>query len=204
VLQLSYKNNCLEAGLDEAGRGCLAGPVFASAVILPSDYSNPLLRDSKMLNHRQRENLRQDIENNALAYSVCLVDEKTIDRINILQASIKAMHKAIARLSTQPEHLIIDGNYFKPYKKTPYQTIIKGDNTYMNIAAASILAKTYRDDWMRKLNLKYPQYHWDLNKGYGTQKHVEAIKQFGLTPYHRRSFQVKSFQMDLFQTSSTP
>ena len=204
MLQLCYKNNCVEAGLDEAGRGCLAGPVFASAVILPSDYSNSLLRDSKTLTLSQREILRQDIEKNALAFSVSKVDEKTIDRINILQASIKAMHKAIGHLHTQPQHLIIDGNYFKTYKKTPFKTIIKGDNIYMNIAAASILAKTYRDDWMLKLSRKYPQYHWDLNKGYGTKKHIDAIRQYGLSPYHRISFQVKSLQLQLFQTSNTP
>jgi len=202
VLQLSYKNNCLEAGLDEAGRGCLAGPVFASAVILPIDYSHSLLRDSKTLTHTQREKLRLDIEKDALAFAVTKVDEKTIDRINILQASIKAMHKAIGRLDSKPDHLLIDGNYFKPYKKTPYKTIVKGDNTYMNIAAASILAKTYRDDWMYKLHSKFPQYHWDSNKGYGTQKHVEAIRKYGLTPYHRKSFQVKSLQFELFQTSN--
>ncbi len=200
MLECCYKKDCFEAGLDEAGRGCLAGPVFAAAVILPADYRHLLLRDSKTLNHKQRELLQRDIEKNAVSFSVNLVDEKTIDSINILKASIKAMHLSIKGLSTKPGHLVVDGNYFLPYRKIPHKTVVKGDNTYMNIAAASILAKTYRDDWMKKLHSEYPEYNWEGNKGYGTKAHVEAIKNYGLTPYHRRSFHVKSLlQYSLFQ-----
>lgn len=203
MLEPCYKKDCLEAGLDEAGRGCLAGPVFASAVILPPDYSHPLLRDSKTLNHNQRELLRSEIEKNAICYSVKSVDELTIDLINILRASIKAMHLAVTGLSVQPQHLTVDGNYFLPYPKIAHKTFVKGDNRFMNIAAASILAKTYRDEWMEKLHKKYPEYNWANNKGYGTKTHVDAIKNYGLTPYHRRSFHVKSLlQFQLFETQS--
>lgn len=203
MLEPCYKKDCLEAGLDEAGRGCLAGPVFASAVILPFDYSHPLLRDSKTLNRNQRELLRSEIEKNALSFSVKQVDEKTIDTINILKASIKAMHLAVKGLSQQTQHLAVDGNYFLPYPKIAHKTFVKGDNRFMNIAAASILAKTYRDDWMEKLDKEYPEYNWASNKGYGTKTHVEAIKNNGLTPYHRRSFHVKSLlQFQLFESQS--
>lgn len=200
MLEHCYKKDCLEAGLDEAGRGCLAGPVFAAAVILPTDYSNPLLRDSKKLSNAQRQILRKDIETNALSFSVQWVDEKTIDNINILKAAIMAMHLCLDILNIKPDHLAIDGNYFLPYKKVPHKTIIKGDDTYLNIAAASILAKTYRDDWMVNLDLEHPAYLWKNNKGYGTKAHVDAIAKYGLSPYHRRSFHVKSLiQMQLFQ-----
>jgi ribonuclease HII len=203
VLEPCYKKDCLEAGLDEAGRGCLAGPVFAAAVILPPDYSHSFLRDSKTLNHKQREFLRSEIEKNALSFSVKPVDERTIDSINILKASIKAMHLSVKGLSIKPEHLVVDGNHFLPYLKIPHKTVIKGDNTYMNIAAASILAKTYRDEWMEMLHKKHPEYNWAGNKGYGTKAHVEAIKNYGLTSYHRRSFKVKSLlQYSLFQNQS--
>lgn len=203
MLESCYKKDCLEAGLDEAGRGCLAGPVFASAVILPPDYSHPLLRDSKTLNRNQRELLRSEIEKNAICYSVKSVDELTIDQINILRASIKAMHLAVKELSQQPKHLAVDGNYFLPYPKIAHKTFVKGDNRFMNIAAASILAKTYRDDWMENLHKKYPEYNWASNKGYGTKTHIEAIKNNGLTPYHRRSFHVKSLlQFQLFESQS--
>ncbi len=203
MLEPCYKKDCLEAGLDEAGRGCLAGPVFAAAVILPPAYSHNLLRDSKMLNHKQRELLRSEIEKNALCFSVNPVDEQTIDSINILKASIKAMHLSVKGLSIKPEHLAVDGNYFLPYPTIAHRTFVKGDNRFMNIAAASILAKTYRDEWMQKLHAEYPEYNWAGNKGYGTKAHVEAIKKNGLTPYHRRSFQVKSLlQYSLFQNQS--
>ena len=203
MLQPCFKKNCLEAGLDEAGRGCLAGPVFAAAVILPPYYSHYLLRDSKTLNHFQRECLRTEIEKDAISFSVAFVDEATIDRINILQASIKAMHRAIDNLAKKPKHLAVDGNYFLPYPKIAHKTFVKGDNTFLNIAAASILAKTYRDDWMVKLHDEFPEYRWSNNKGYGTKAHVEAIKKYGFTSYHRRSFHVKSLlQIPLFQTQS--
>lgn len=203
MLQPCFKKDCLEAGLDEAGRGCLAGPVFAAAVILPHDFSHYLLRDSKTLNHFQREFLRTEIEIEAISFSVAHVDENTIDHINILQASIKAMHLAVDGLSKKPKHLAVDGNYFLPYPKINHKTFVKGDNTYLNIAAASVLAKTYRDDWMVKLHDEFPEYGWVNNKGYGTKTHVDAIKKYGLTPYHRRSFHVKSLmQIPLFQTQS--
>ena len=199
MLEPCYKKDCLEAGLDEAGRGCLAGPVFAAAVILPPGFKNKLLRDSKLLTREERQTLRKLIEKKALSFSVRYVDEPTIDSINILQASIKAMHFSINDLSIAPEHLVVDGNYFLPYQTIPHKTVIKGDNTYMNIAAASILAKTYRDEWMENLHKQHPEYYWITNKGYGTKAHVNAMEQHGLTPYHRRSFHVKSLlQTKLF------
>ncbi len=192
MLYAYFKKNCIEAGLDEAGRGCLAGPVFAATVILPHDYINPLLRDSKALTKIQREKLRIEIEKHSLSYSVCQIDEKTIDRINILQASIKAMHSAVKGLSLVPNHLIVDGNYFSPTQNIPFKTIVKGDNKYLSIAAASVLAKTYRDEWMLSIHNQYPSYQWAQNKGYGTRAHVMAIKENGLTKFHRKSFQIKS------------
>lgn len=198
MLRRYFKNNCLEAGLDEAGRGCLAGPVFAAAVILPEDFSDKNLRDSKLLNAAQRDVLRNKIEQTALAFSVQWVHAQEIDRLNILKASVKAMHQCIKTLKIKPEHLIIDGNYFIPFKNLPFQTVVKGDNTYASIAAASVLAKTYRDEFMLGLHRKFPQYQWANNKGYGTAAHVEAIKSFGLTRYHRKTFQVKSLQTSLF------
>ena len=178
----------IEAGCDEAGRGCLAGPVFAAAVILPQDFSNDLLNDSKQLTEKQRYLLRPIIEKEALAWAVGVVSAEEIDRINILAASFLAMHRAVDDLKIRPEHLLIDGNRFKPYGNVPFTTIVKGDGKMASIAAASILAKTYRDDFMNKIAVEYPQYDWLSNKGYPTVKHRNAIKEYGITPYHRKSF----------------
>jgi len=199
VLKSCIKKKCLEAGLDEAGRGCLSGPVYAAAVILPPRFNHPLLRDSKTLNYNERQIIRGEIEKKAIAFAIGFVDELTIDRINILQASIQAMHNSISNLSVIPEHLAVDGNYFLPYNNIPFQTAIKGDNTYRNIAAASILAKTYRDDFMLSLHEQFPQYHWNYNKGYATKSHVDAIKKYGFSPYHRHSFRIKSLQLQLLE-----
>ena len=182
--------NLLEAGIDEAGRGCYAGPVFAAAVILPKDFFNPLLNDSKQLNEKQRDLLRPIIEKESIAFSVASVDSETIDEINILQASFTAMHLSIDQLKSVPEFLLIDGNRFRTYKKIPHQCIIKGDGKYASIAAASILAKTYRDEFMQKIHIAFPQYGWDKNKGYGTAVHRHAIEQYGLCWYHRKSFNI--------------
>lgn len=178
----------IEAGCDEAGRGCLAGPVFAAAVILPQDFSNDLLNDSKQLTEKQRYFLRPIIEKEALAWAVGVVSAEEIDKINILAASFLAMHRAVDDLKIRPEHLLIDGNRFKPYRNVPFTTIVKGDGKMASIAAASILAKTYRDDFMNKIAVEYPQYDWLSNKGYPTVKHRNAIKEYGITPYHRKSF----------------
>lgn len=178
----------IEAGCDEAGRGCLAGPVFAAAVILPQDFSNDLLNDSKQLTEKQRYFLRPIIEKEALAWAVGVVSAEEIDKINILAASFLAMHRAVDDLKIRPEHLLIDGNRFKPYGNVPFTTIVKGDGKMASIAAASILAKTYRDDFMNKIAVEYPQYDWLSNKGYPTVKHRNAIKEYGITPYHRKSF----------------
>ena len=180
----------IEAGCDEAGRGCLAGPVYAAAVILPQDFSNDLLNDSKQLSEKQRYALREVIEREALAWAVGVVSADEIDKINILRASILAMHRAIAQLKIRPQHLLIDGNRFMPYEDIPHTTVVKGDATYMSIAAASILAKTYRDDYMLKIHQEYPQYHWDSNKGYPAPIHRDAIRQYGPTPHHRLTFQL--------------
>lgn len=188
MLESQYCKNKLEAGCDEAGRGCLAGSVYAAAVILPSDYRNERLNDSKQLTARQRYALRQVIERDAIAWAVGVVTPEEIDRINILQASILAMHRALDQLKKRPEFIIVDGNRFLPYGEVPYQTIVKGDGKYLSIAAASILAKTYRDDYMDRLAEEYPQYDWRSNKGYPTKKHRQAIRDYGITPYHRRSF----------------
>lgn len=188
MLQPFLVEGRIEAGCDEAGRGCLAGPVFAAAVILPPDFHNELLNDSKQLTERQRYSLRPVIEQNALAWAVGVVDNAEIDRINILAASILAMHRAVDQLSVRPEHLLIDGNRFKPYPGIPHTTIVKGDAKMMSIAAASVLAKTYRDDFMVKIDREYPYYGWAVNKGYPTAAHREAIKEFGTTPYHRMTF----------------
>lgn len=186
---LPYHNeDLIEAGVDEAGRGCLAGPVFAAAVILPKNFSHPLLNDSKQLSKKQRYDLRPIIEQESIAWSVANVDNFEIDRINILQASFRAMHLAIAKLKVTPELLLIDGNKFLPFPDISHQCIVKGDATYASIAAASVLAKTYRDDLMIRLHKEYPQYGWDRNKGYGTLQHRHAMKQYGRSPYHRRSF----------------
>ncbi len=184
-----YFNNVLtEAGCDEAGRGCLAGPVFAAAVIMPENFDLPLLDDSKKLSKRIRYELREEIVAIAKSWAVASVDNKTIDKINILNASILAMHKAIKKLDAEPGFLLIDGNRFKPYKSIPYSCIIKGDGKFSSIAAASILAKTYRDDFMKKIHNKFPEYDWVNNKGYPTVKHRNAISEMGITPYHRKTF----------------
>lgn len=178
----------IEAGCDEAGRGCLAGAVYAAAVILPADYRNELLNDSKELTERQRYRLREVIERDALAWAVGVVSPEEIDKINILNASFLAMHRAVDQLSIRPQHLLIDGNRFNPYRGIPHTTVVKGDGKYLSIAAASILAKTYRDDYMNCLHDEYPLYDWKGNKGYPTRKHREAIRLYGTTPYHRMSF----------------
>ena len=180
----------IEAGCDEAGRGCLAGPVFAAAVILPQDFQNDLLNDSKQLSEKHRYELREVVQREAVAWAVGIVSNEEIDKINILRASILAMHRAVAQLKVRPQHLLIDGNRFSPYEGIPHTTVVKGDATYMSIAAASILAKTYRDDFMLKIHEEYPQYHWDSNKGYPAPIHREAIRQYGTTPYHRLTFQL--------------
>ena len=178
----------MEAGCDEAGRGCLAGPVYAAAVILPADFYHPLLNDSKQLSAKQREKLRPIIEQEAIAWGVCAISPQEIDKINILRASILAMHRAVDKLDTRPEHLLIDGNKFTPYPGITHNTVVKGDATFMSIAAASILAKTYRDDYMLAIAKEYPMYDWQSNKGYPTAKHRAAIREHGVTPYHRISF----------------
>ncbi|MBR1901419.1 MAG: ribonuclease HII [Bacteroidaceae bacterium] len=197
-----YKEGVIEAGCDEAGRGCLAGPVFAAAVILPPDFKNEMLNDSKQLTEKKRYQLREVIEREAMAWAVGIVDNKEIDKINILNASILAMHRALDQLKVRPENIIVDGNRWKPYfspialnsqpstlnSPIPATTIVKGDGKFLSIAAASILAKTYRDDFMLRIHEEFPQYHWDKNKGYPAKVHREAIRQFGTTPYHRMSF----------------
>lgn len=178
----------VEAGCDEAGRGCLAGAVYAAAVILPPDYRNDTLNDSKQLTEKQRYRLREVIERDALSWAVGIVSPEEIDEINILNASFLAMHRAIDKLSIRPQHLLIDGNRFKPYAGIPHTTVVKGDGKYLSIAAASVLAKTYRDDYMDGLDKTYPAYGWQKNKGYPTQAHRDAIRLYGVTPYHRKSF----------------
>ena len=184
----NYHTGLIEAGCDEAGRGCLAGAVFAAAVILPPNYVNADLNDSKQLSEKRRYVLRDTIERDAVAWAVGVVTPEEIDEINILNASILAMHRALDQLTTRPEAVIVDGNRFKPYGSLPSVTIVKGDGKYLSRAAASILAKTYRDDYMKRLAEEYPQYDWKGNKGYPTKKHRDAIRQFGATPYHRRTF----------------
>ena len=199
MLKAHYYEGKIEAGCDEAGRGCLAGSVYAAAVILPEDYQNELLNDSKQLTEKRRYELREVIERDAVAWAVGIVTPDEIDKINILNASILAMHRALDQLKVRPEAIIVDGNRFKPYyeggersevrgERIPYSTIVKGDGKYLSIAAASILAKTYRDDYMNRLAEEYPQYDWLSNKGYPTKKHREAIRQYGITPYHRKSY----------------
>ncbi|ATV37811.1 ribonuclease HII [Prevotella intermedia] len=188
MLKNAYYINKVEAGCDEAGRGCLAGSVFAAAVILPPDYENELLNDSKQLSEKKRYLLRSMIEKDALAWAVGVVTAAEIDKINILNASILAMHRALDALSLRPEAIIVDGNRFKPYHDVPHTTIVKGDGKYLSIAAASILAKTYRDDYMKAIAEEFPQYDWRSNKGYPTKKHRAAIKEYGISPYHRKSF----------------
>lgn len=187
-LKAYLTENLIEAGCDEAGRGCLAGPVFASAVIFPKDYNNTELNDSKLLSEKKRYKLREIIERDALCFAVAAVDNTDIDKINILNASFLAMHKALHSLKIKPEHIIIDGNRFKPFKEISHACVVKGDSKFLSIAAASILAKTYRDDFMNKLDREYPHYDWKTNKGYATKRHKEAIIKYGLTCYHRRTF----------------
>ncbi|HCY74047.1 MAG TPA: ribonuclease HII [Rikenellaceae bacterium] len=188
----------LEAGCDEAGRGPLAGPVYAAAVILPEGFYHPLLNDSKKMSEKARYELRPIIEQNALAWAVEEVSAEDIDRLNILWASVEGMHRALARLTTRPEMILVDGNRFKAFEDIPYRTVVHGDATYASIAAASVLAKTYRDDRMRELAREYPQYGWEHNMGYPTAEHIEAIKRYGYTPYHRKSFHPKELEPTLF------
>lgn len=187
-----------EAGCDEAGRGPLAGPVFAAAVILPEDFSHPLLNDSKKMTEKARDLLRPIIEKEAVAWAVEAVDAEEIDRINILKASVEGMCRAVRRLEVKPDFLLIDGNRFYGCDGIPYQCIVKGDGKYAPIAAASVLAKTWRDEYMRKIAKEYPEYGWDRNMGYPTKEHIEAVRRYGLTPYHRRSFHVKELEPTLF------
>ena len=196
-LQKYYLENTVEVGTDEAGRGCLAGPVVAAAVILPDDFEHPLLNDSKQLSEKHREILRPIIEEKAVAFGVAFISEETIDEINILQASILGMHESIEKLAVTPEHIIVDGNKFKDFNDIPYETIVKGDAKYLSIAAASVLAKTYRDDYMAKLHIEYPMYNWKKNKGYPTKEHRNAIREFGATNYHRKSFKLLPEQLKL-------
>ena len=188
MLKSHYYEGKVEAGCDEAGRGCLAGSVYAAAVILPDDYQNEMLNDSKQLTEKKRYLLREIIQHDAIAWAVGIVTPEEIDKINILNASILAMHRALDQLKVRPEAIIIDGNRFKKYQDLPHTTIVKGDGKYLSIAAASILAKTYRDDYMNRLAEEYPQYDWLSNKGYPTKKHRDAIRQYGITPHHRKSY----------------
>ena len=197
-MKLFYQEKLTEAGCDEAGRGCLAGPVFAAAVILPRDFSHPLLNDSKQVSEKNRNALRIIIEKEAIAYAVASIDNNEIDRINILKASFKAMHASLDQLTAKPRLLLIDGNRFPRYKKIPHRCIIKGDAIYSSIAAASILAKTYRDEYMLTLHDQFPHYGWINNKGYGTAEHRKAIEEFGQCKYHRRSFRLLPEQAGLF------
>ena len=188
MLKSHYYEGLIEAGCDEAGRGCLAGSVYAAAVILPPDYQNELLNDSKKLTAKKRYALREEIERDAIAWAVGIVTPEEIDKINILNASFLAMHRALDQLQVRPEAVIVDGNRFKPYQDLPSTTIVKGDGKYLSIAAASILAKTYRDDYMLSLAEEYPQYDWQSNMGYPTKKHRQAILEHGITPYQRKSY----------------
>lgn len=197
MLRSFHTDKKIEAGCDEAGRGCLAGPVVAAAVILPANYTNSLLNDSKQLSAKIRYKLRAEIEKKALAFAVGMVDNHEIDQINILKASIKAMHKAIEKMKMVPEHIIVDGNRFFPYKNIPSTCVVKGDGKYYSIAAASVLAKTYRDDFMNEIAEKHPEYQWQNNKGYPTKVHREAIRKFGVTNYHRKSFQLLDKQLEI-------
>jgi len=197
MLELNYSGLANEAGCDEAGRGCLAGPVFAAAVILPPDFKNDKLNDSKQLTEKQRYQLRDVIVREAAAYAVAKLDAPKIDEINILNASIKSMHLALDQLKVRPEFIIVDGNRFKPYGDIRHQTIVKGDGKYMSIAAASVLAKTFRDDFMKQIDKEFPQYNWAKNKGYPTADHRAAIEKYGITPYHRRSFRLLDMQTKL-------
>ena len=197
MLHPNFSGFTLEVDTDEAGRGCLAGPVVAAAVILPTDFSHPFLNDSKQLSEKKRQELRPIIEETAIAYAVSFVMQEEVDEINVLQASITAMHRAIEALKISPEFIIVDGNKFRNYQKIPHQTIVKGDSKYLSIAAASILAKTYRDDYMEKIHQEFPDYFWDKNKGYPTIEHRNAIRKFGATIHHRKTFKLLPEQLKL-------
>ena len=198
MLTLKYYQDKIEAGCDEAGRGCLAGPVFAAAVILPEDFSNEMLNDSKQLSEKKRDELRTIIEREALAWAVASVDNNEIDKINILNASFEGMCRAVGELRTRPEFLAIDGNRFRSSLDIPYRCIVKGDGKYADIAAAAVLAKTHRDEYMRRLAEEFPQYGWAKNKGYPTREHRLAVRRYGVTPYHRLTFNHESGQLELF------
>lgn len=201
MLKSYYQDEWIEAGCDEAGRGCLTGAVYAAAVILPKDYQNERLNDSKQLTEKQRYELREEIQRDAIAWAVGVVDEKEIDKINILKASFLAMHRALDQLQVRPGYIIIDGNRFTPYQNLPFSTIVKGDGKYLSIAAASILAKTYRDDYMNRLHQEFPYYDWNKNKGYPTKKHRMAIAEHGVSPYHRLSYNLLGDgQLELFSS----
>lgn len=197
MLKLKCKVNLIECGTDEAGRGCLAGPVTAAAVILKDNFKNEILNDSKQLSEKNRNSLRNIIENEALCFGVTHVMMEEIDEINILNASILGMHRSIEQLKTLPEHIAVDGNKFKPFGDIPYECVIKGDGKFLNIAAASILAKTYRDEFMAKIHEEFPMYNWKKNKGYPTREHREAIRKYGITKYHRKSFRLLPEQLSL-------
>ena len=197
MLASNYSGFSLEAGTDEAGRGCLSGPVVAAAVILPKEFTHPFLNDPKQLSEKKREELRPFIEENAIAYGVSFVWQDEVDKINVLQASITGMHRSIGLLQVQPEFIIVDGNKFSSYKEIPYKTIVKGDAKYQSIAAASVLAKTYRDAYMEKIHKEFPMYNWKKNKGYPTKEHRDAIREFGVTKYHRKTFKLLPEQLTL-------
>lgn len=199
MLKPFFKENTIEAGCDEAGRGCLAGPVYAASVILPPDYKNNMLNDSKQLSEKKRDELRLEIERDAIAFCVASMDNNEIDQINILKASILSMHKAVSGLKVTPQLLLIDGNKFIPYENIPHKCIVKGDATYMSIAAASILAKTYRDEFMYQIAKEFPEYCWEQNKGYPTKSHRKAIEKYGVTKYHRLTYRLTDTQLSLFQ-----
>ena len=197
MLKNNFSGCQLEVGTDEAGRGCLSGPVVAAAVILPFNYHNELLNDSKQLSEAKRKILRPIIEKDALAFGVSFIDEKEVDQLNVLQASITGMQRAISNMSITPEYIIVDGNKFKPYKDIPFKTIVKGDAKFMSIAAASVLAKTYRDDFMEKIHKEFQVYNWKKNKGYPTKEHRKAIQEYGITKYHRKTFKLLPSQLKL-------
>ncbi|HEY5509496.1 MAG TPA: ribonuclease HII [Prolixibacteraceae bacterium] len=197
MLLSCFNSGVPEAGCDEAGRGCLAGPVFAAAVILPEDFTSEVLNDSKQLTERQRYSLRDVIQKEAICWAVGICDQQEIDQINILNASILAMHKALKQLRIRPHHIIVDGNRFKPFENIPYSCFVKGDGRFLSIAAASVLAKTYRDDYMKSIHADFPEYSWNQNKGYPTEKHRIAISRYGITEHHRRSFRLTNDQLSL-------
>ncbi len=199
MLKSSFTSDLIEAGCDEVGRGCLAGPVVAAAVILPKNYQHELLNDSKQLSKEERDLLQNEIKHDALAWAVAEISSEEIDKVNILNASFLAMHKALDQLHLRPELLLIDGNRFNPYQEIKFECIIKGDANYLSIAAASVLAKTYRDELMEKLSIQYPGYGWQTNVGYPTEEHRDGIRNLGITPYHRKSFTLLPSQLELFE-----